>query len=119
MALLGIVSATRRLMMSSLHSVHFQKQVPEPACKWAESRVAIASLLLDGGIAITVDDDGPGLAPALRDSVLKRGVRVDEAAPGSGLGLAIVADLAELHGGSITLDTSPAGGLRARLELPT
>ena len=89
------------------------------ACKWAKSRVAIATVQSDAGIAITVDDDGPGLAPELRDSVLKRGVRVDEAAPGSGLGLAIVADLAELHGGSITLDTSPAGGLRARLELPT
>jgi signal transduction histidine kinase len=50
--------------------------------------------------------------------VLQRGVRLDEAAPGSGLGLAIVRDLAELYGGSIILDDSPMGGLRARLRLP-
>ena len=89
------------------------------ACKWARSRVAIASFQEDdGAVAITVDDDGPGLPPALRESVLQRGVRADEAAPGSGLGLAIVRDLAELYGGSIALEDSPAGGLRARLRLP-
>ena len=43
----------------------------------------------------------------MRDAVLQRGVRADEAAPGSGLGLAIVRDLAELYGGSIALDSSP------------
>jgi signal transduction histidine kinase len=54
----------------------------------------------------------------MREHVLQRGVRADEAEPGSGFGLAIVRDLAELYGGSITLDDSPAGGLRARLRLP-
>src|SRR5438034_898117 len=48
----------------------------------------------------------------------KRGVRADEAAPGSGLGLAIVRDLTEVYGGTITLEGSPLGGLRARLRLP-
>ena len=52
-------------------------------------------------------------------SVLQRGVRADEAAPGSGFGLAIVRELAELYGGSIVLDASPLGGVRARLQLPT
>jgi signal transduction histidine kinase len=65
-----------------------------------------------------VDDDGPGIPVDLRERVLKRGVRADEAAPGSGFGLAIVRDLAELHGGSISLDASPLGGARARLALP-
>ena len=54
----------------------------------------------------------------MREAVLQRGVRADEAAPGSGLGLAIVRELAGLYGGSISLSGSPAGGLRARLELP-
>jgi signal transduction histidine kinase len=45
-------------------------------------------------------------------------VRADEAAPGSGLGLAIVRDIAEVYGGSIALDASPLGGLRATLTLP-
>jgi signal transduction histidine kinase len=55
----------------------------------------------------------------MRDVVLQRGVRADEAAPGSGLGLAIVRDLAELYGGSISLSHSPDGGVRARLQLPS
>ena len=88
------------------------------ACKWAKSRVTIASALEPGRVIIVVDDDGAGLDPSLREAVLRRGVRADEAAPGSGLGLAIVRDLAELYRGSITLQESPSGGLRARLELP-
>jgi signal transduction histidine kinase len=67
----------------------------------------------DGAIVITVDDDGPGLAASMREAVLQRGVRADEAAPGSGFGLAIVRELAELYGGSIALESSPTGGLRA------
>jgi signal transduction histidine kinase len=101
------------------------------ACKWARSRVTISSSLeprslsrrsaegAKADVVIVVDDDGAGLDPSLREAVLRRGVRVDEAAPGSGLGLAIVRDLAELYGGSITLHESPARGVRARLQLPS
>jgi len=93
------------------------------ACKWARGRVVIAaagstSPAGSAAILITVDDDGPGLPPAMREAVLQRGVRADEAAPGSGIGLAIVRELAELHGGLVVLDASPAGGLRASLRLP-
>ena len=88
------------------------------ACKWATSRVAISSALDAGRVVITVDDDGGGLDATLREAVLQRGVRADQAAPGSGLGLAIVRDLAELYGGSIALQGSPLGGLRATLTLP-
>jgi len=89
------------------------------ACKWARSRVVVSSAATNGTIAVVVDDDGPGIEPALRRTVLQRGVRADQAAPGSGLGLAIVRDLAEVYGGSIALDASPIGGLRARLILPS
>jgi signal transduction histidine kinase len=89
------------------------------ACKWAASRVRIASSQEKNEVVITVDDDGPGLDPSMREAVLQRGVRADEAAPGFGFGLAIVRDLAELYGGSIALDASPIGGLRARLRLPS
>jgi signal transduction histidine kinase len=87
------------------------------ACKWGRSRVAITTATTDGSVDIIVDDDGSGLAEAMREAVLQRGVRADEAAPGSGLGLAIVRDLAEVYGGSIALEESPGGGLRARLRL--
>lgn len=88
------------------------------ACKWAATRVEVQSRKDNGTVELIVDDDGPGLDPSLREKVLQRGVRADEAAPGSGLGLAIVADLVELYGGSVSLDSSPLGGLRATLRLP-
>jgi signal transduction histidine kinase len=87
-------------------------------CKWAKARVQVGSTVAGGTVVITVDDDGPGLPDSLREAVLQRGVRADEAAPGSGFGLAIVRELAELYGGGITLESSPRGGLRASLRLP-
>jgi signal transduction histidine kinase len=87
------------------------------ACKWARTKVVITATEMDGDKVIAVEDDGAGLAPDMRERVLQRGVRADEAAPGSGLGLAIVRDLVELYGGTVTLETSSLGGLRAKLRL--
>lgn len=89
------------------------------ACKWARTRVAVQSAMVGSKVRIGVEDDGPGLDPSLREAVLQRGVRADEAAPGSGFGLAIVRELAELYGGSIALGSSALGGVRAELRLPT
>jgi signal transduction histidine kinase len=89
------------------------------ACKWARSRVTLASSLDGNRVVITVDDDGAGLEPSMRDRVLQRGIRADEAVPGSGFGLAIVRDLAEVYGGSISLDRAELGGVRATLRLPS
>jgi signal transduction histidine kinase len=88
------------------------------AFKWARSRITVESSIDGDRVIVTVDDDGPGIAPAQRAGVLDRGVRVDESVQGTGLGLAIVRDLAELYGGSIALAESPLGGLRAVLRLP-
>lgn len=89
------------------------------AWKWARSRVEV-SFQADGDqLIIVVDDDGPGLEQKRRIAVLTRGVRADERVPGTGLGLAIVNDLAELYDGALALDTSPQGGLRVLLTLPS
>jgi signal transduction histidine kinase len=93
------------------------------ACKWASSRVAIEVLLEQPEparqvVRIVIDDDGPGLTPAQRDQVARRGQRLDETKPGSGLGLSIVVELAALYGGALNLSTAPIGGLRAELVLP-
>jgi signal transduction histidine kinase len=95
------------------------------ACKWASSRVFIQVLMertaksgADPMLRIIVDDDGRGLSEAERAQVSRRGQRLDESKPGSGLGLSIVVDLAALYGGSLSLGSAPAGGLRAELVLP-
>jgi len=114
------------LRVAADHAVRCQREdldevlgnLLDNACKWARSRVTLETSVSNGIVVITVEDDGPGLDPSMRDAVLQRGIRADEAAAGSGFGLAIVRDLAELYGGSVALDASPAGGLRARLRLP-
>jgi|SRR5581483_8462359 len=88
------------------------------ACKWARTRVKLTCSKEDGQIVIAVDDDGPGIEPSMREAVMQRGIRADETAQGAGLGLAIACDLAEIHGGSISIEESPLGGARARLLLP-
>lgn len=73
-------------------------------------------------LAVTVDDDGPGVPPDHREEVFKPFVRLDAArnqdAGGTGLGLSIARDIARSHGGDITLDDSPLGGLRAVVRVP-
>jgi two-component system osmolarity sensor histidine kinase EnvZ len=73
-------------------------------------------------LTITVDDDGPGIAPYLREEVFKPFLRLDDARNqdegGTGLGLAIARDIARSHGGDITLSDSPLGGLRASVRVP-
>ena len=68
-------------------------------------------------LTVTVDDDGPGIAPHLREEVFKPFLRLDDARNqdegGTGLGLAIARDIARSHGGDIMLSDSPLGGLRA------
>jgi len=95
------------------------------AGKWTQSAVAITVAKEPPRIdserrffLVTIDDDGPGLSPRLRQAALARGKRLDETKPGSGLGLSIVADLASLYGGQLSLETSPQDGLRAVLRLP-
>jgi len=77
----------------------------------------------DGGfLTVTIDDDGPGVPRERREDVFKPFVRLDQArnldASGTGLGLSIARDVARSHGGDITLDDSPMGGLRAVVRVP-
>jgi signal transduction histidine kinase len=116
---------TVEIHADAAHAVRVQREdldemlgnLLDNACKWTRRRVVLASSVAGDRVVIVIDDDGSGIAPALREAVLQRGVRADEAAPGSGLGLGIVRDLVELYGGSIALGESPLGGLRVTLTL--
>jgi two-component system OmpR family sensor kinase len=81
------------------------------------------SLRQDGAHAVlAVEDSGPGIAPGERERVFDRFYRSSGAAAqarGSGLGLAIVQAIAQRHGATVQLDTSPRlGGLRVQVRLP-
>ncbi|MBN7755952.1 sensor histidine kinase [Nitratireductor aquimarinus] len=95
----------------------------ENAMKWAAGQVALT--LEDGGepgegrgLRIVIEDDGPGIPEEQARDAVKRGRRLDETKPGTGLGLAIVADLVEEYGGTLALERSVLGGLKAVVTLP-
>jgi two-component system osmolarity sensor histidine kinase EnvZ len=71
---------------------------------------------------LTVDDDGPGIPPHLREDVFKPFYRVEKSrnakTGGTGLGLSIAQDIIHAHGGEIELQDSPKRGLRVIVRLP-
>ena len=81
-------------------------------------RVAVAAQT--GAVRLTVEDSGPGIAPADRSRVLDRFYRVaGSEVSGSGLGLAIVKAVADAHQARITLDESDKlGGLCLTVQFP-
>ena len=86
------------------------------------SHVWLTSIAAADGVDIFVDDDGAGIPEASRDRVFRAFVRLDTSrnpsTGGVGLGLTIARDVARSHGGDVRLETSPQGGLRARVHLP-
>jgi two-component system, OmpR family, osmolarity sensor histidine kinase EnvZ len=73
-------------------------------------------------LTVHVDDDGPGIPAENFEDAFRPFQRLDEARnqdhAGTGLGLAISRDIARSHGGELTLDKSPLGGLRASVRFP-
>lgn len=75
----------------------------------AKGSVTVSCFPHLGGGMLTVEDSGPGIAPAKRAAVFQRFQRLDAKTTGSGLGLAIVRDIANAHGASVAIDTPPGG----------
>ena len=96
----------------------------ENAMKWADRKVVLTLQPVEVNGAdprrfrIAIEDDGPGIPEDQARQALKRGRRLDESKPGTGLGLAIVADLVKEYGGTLALERSRLGGLRAEVVLP-
>ena len=76
----------------------------------------------DSHVFIHVDDAGKGIPQHKREDVMRPFSRMDDArtqnVEGVGLGLAVARDIAQTHGGRLRLEDSPAGGLRATIQLP-
>jgi signal transduction histidine kinase len=87
------------------------------AVRHGEGHVAVTTAAGPLGLRITVDDEGEGIAEALRGRVFtkfwKHGAR-----GGSGLGLYIVNGLVRAHGGTVTIEDRPGGGAAVTVTWP-
>jgi two-component system, OmpR family, sensor histidine kinase MprB len=88
------------------------------AVKWSPPGGTVSIRLNHG--TLTVDDEGPGIAPADREHVFERFYRSQESRsmPGSGLGLSIVRQVAERHAGNVRVDETGSGGTRMVMQVP-
>jgi signal transduction histidine kinase len=76
----------------------------ENATRHARARVSIGVARDGGHVALSVEDDGPGVPAELRERIFERFVRADDDERGSGLGLAICRAIARAHGGDVVLE---------------
>jgi two-component system sensor histidine kinase MprB len=89
------------------------------AAKWSPPGGEVDVVVRNGELAVR--DRGPGIAAEDVPFIFDRFYRAPSARsmPGSGLGLAIVRQVADAHGGTITVEAAEGGGTRMRLRLPT
>ncbi|GAA2318071.1 HAMP domain-containing histidine kinase [Streptomyces kunmingensis] len=92
------------------------------AQRHARTGVRVAVAVEGGRVLLRVADDGDGVPESERERIFERFVRLDDARSrdggGAGLGLAIARDVAERHGGTLTVRTASAGGALFELGLP-
>lgn len=81
-----------------------------------EGRIVLKSSKRDEMLRISVEDDGTGIQPEIREKIFELffTTRTD----GSGVGLPLVRQSVEMHGGHVTIDSGTAGGTEIALELP-
>jgi heavy metal sensor kinase len=85
-------------------------------------RVELSAGPTDGWVEISVQDSGPGIAPADVERAFEPFVRLEagraKEPAGTGLGLAITRSIVAAHGGTVTLESSPGAGSRFTIRLP-
>jgi signal transduction histidine kinase len=86
----------------------------------ANQTVRVSVRAENDGVAIVVDDEGPGVPAAERDRIWRPFTRGQAARGqgGSGIGLTIVHQIAETRGGSARVESAPGGGARFVVILP-
>ena len=113
-ALFGLIKLNPDLLWSAVENI-----VRNAVKHGGATKVQLSAVSSRAGVEIAVDDNGSGVPESERQVVFERFSRGSTAShSGSGLGLALVAQQAELHGGTASLEDSPLGGVRLLLRLP-
>ena len=93
------------------------------AARHATAVIEVQSQQQGESVVVIVSDDGPGIAPADRERVFERFVRLDEARSrdegGTGLGLAVARAVTRHHGGDVRFVDPVGGGTSVEVRLPS
>ncbi len=85
-------------------------------------RIVLSAAAQGGRVRLAVADNGPGVAPQNLARILEpfeqAGCATTDHAAGAGLGLTLVKAFAELHGGSLAIESAPGRGFTATIDLP-
>jgi two-component system sensor histidine kinase PhoQ len=96
--------------------------VLDNAFKYGHRKVSIRVQAMQKGVTnkpdfvLTVEDDGAGIPEAERETVMRRGKRLDEQQSGQGIGLSVVNELVDLYGGTISINNSSLGGAQVTIR---
>jgi len=129
---LGVIAADRQIRLESAGDIDVQLFADEEllrqmllnlldnAIRHTPPGGAVRTRIQANGdhVAIAVEDEGPGIAPADRERIFERFVRLHHGSDGAGLGLPLARWIAEAHRGSLTLEASGPGGSRFAVRLP-
>jgi len=83
-------------------------------------KISLSLTATDSGAVISVSDNGCGIKPEELHAVFKRykyGYSVGELGKGAGLGLSVCAGVAEMHGGTLLMESRPGHGTTIRVSL--
>lgn len=80
--------------------------------------VTVSARAIEGGVELTIDDEGAGLESGTEQRVFEKFYRGKGTGPGAGLGLAICRAVIVAHKGTIVAGRSPSGGARFTITLP-
>lgn len=114
----AVVSANRELVAQALSNV-VDNAIKYSAGSGDAPRVVVSLLEEEGGVAMEVADNGPGIDEDDRDRVTERFVRLEQSRsqPGSGLGLSLAKAVMKFHGGGLEL-SGRNPGLSVRMVFP-
>jgi len=96
--------------------INLLKNALDAVAERPDGRVRLICEAVDGGVAITVADNGRGLAPAEAEAAFTPFFTTKTG--GSGIGLSLARQIALAHGGGLEHAPAPGGGAAFRLLLP-
>ncbi|BAF58217.1 MAG: HAMP domain-containing protein [Pelotomaculum sp.] len=109
------VNKMKQVILNLFHNA-VQHTDPEGGC------IRLSLSRVDGGVRLSVQDNGPGIGEEYLPHIFDRFYRIDVSRArkygGSGLGLAITKAIVDIHGGVISVESKPGEGCTFHIWLP-